>query len=92
MKVKRVKIPNPSVHYIPKGATVVKPELSVCEYCIYAIKNCPQVLTGWGDVVPSCKVFGSNAFFISDTVEFNEEGLCDLIVSTNTDVGKPYPK
>ena len=92
MKVKRVKIPNHLVHNVPKGATVVKPELSVCEYCIYSGKDCPLVMTGWGDVVPSCKVFGSNAFFISDTVEFNEEGLCDLIVSTNTDVSKPYPK
>ena len=78
MKVKRVKIPNPSVHYIPKGATVVKPELSVCEYCIYSGKDCPQVLTGWGDVVPSCKVFGSYAFFISDSTDFDEDSLAEI--------------
>lgn len=51
MQVKQVKIPYHLVSNIPKGATVVKPEVSVCDFCIYSGKNCPQVITGGGEVV-----------------------------------------
>ena len=90
MKVKQVKIPYHLVNNVPEGATVVRPVVSVCEYCIYSGKDCPKVLTGDGDVVPSCNVFGNNAFFIADTVKFTEEGLCDLIISTKPDGSKHY--
>lgn len=90
MKVRQVKIPHNLAYNVPEGATVVRPEASVCEYCKYFAGVCPTYTDKQKHTVPTCNAFGLNTFFVTDTVEFNEGGLCDLIVSNNTDVSKPY--
>ncbi len=80
MKVRQVKIPYHLAYNVPEGATVVRPEEPVCEYCKYFAGVCPTYMDEQKHTVPTCNAFGLNTFFVTDTVEFNEDGLCDLIL------------
>ena len=59
----------------------------VCGQCIYTVEECPQAISKGGGVVPSCNVFGVNAFFVADSAEFDADGFCELTTPTNIYAG-----